>query len=214
VKAFIIGYNRLNYIKYTVEWCLSHGLETIVVDNCSTYTPLLEYYATKPCEVIRLPKNYGHNVMWSKVVELPKERFIVTDPDLDFTGIPGDFLDVLNTGLDRYPSYPKCGFSIEIKDLPQHPDLEYILQVWERGYWTRPLDSMYFHADIDTTFALYREGSRSQTYSGIRTNYPYVMRHLPWYITKPEEIPQDEQYYYHTAKESATWKKHFSGGIK
>lgn len=214
MKAFIIGYNRLDYIRYTVEWCLSHGLEAIVIDNYSNYPPLLKYYDTKPCEVIRLLKNYGHTVMWSKAVPIPNDRYILTDPDLDFTGIPDDFLTVLNEGLDRYPQYPKCGFSIEIKDLPQHPDIERILTVWERGYWLRPLDEMYFHADIDTTFALYREGSRSHTYSGIRTNYPYVMRHLPWYAIGKDQIPPDEQYYYRTANESATWKKHFNGGIK
>ena len=35
-----------------------------IVDNGSTYEPLLDWYETKPCGVIYLNKNVGHQAPW------------------------------------------------------------------------------------------------------------------------------------------------------
>ena len=43
--------------------------EIIIVDNDSTYPPLLEWYATNPCRIERLNKNIGVAAPWiSEVV--------------------------------------------------------------------------------------------------------------------------------------------------
>lgn len=207
VMAFIINYNRLTYLRQMVEWCQSHGLRPVVIDNASTYPPLLAYYSTNPCEVIRLNKNYGHTVAWSKAIRLPRERYIVTDPDLDMSGVPDDFLEVMNRGLDLYPAAPKCGLSLEINDLPSNEYTDFVKN-WESDFWLRPLDGMYFDADVDTTFALYRAGNHSHGYKAIRTNRPYTARHYCWYYTDMESIPEDERHYYQTANDSASYKKH------
>ena len=204
-KAFIINFNRLTYLRDMVNWCHSHGLHPVVVDNASNYTPLLEYYETRPCEVIRLPINYGHRVMWYELISLPKERFIITDPDLDMSGVPGDFLEMMNRGLDRH-YVPKCGLSLEVNDLPDSDEGRFIHSV-EDMFWDRPLDDLFFDAKVDTTFALYREGIRHYTIEGIRTNRPYTARHYSWYYRDFNLLPEDEQYYYRTANDSASGKK-------
>jgi hypothetical protein len=204
-KAFIINFNRLTYLRDMVEWCQAHGLEPIVVDNASDYPPLLEYYADHPCEIIRMPKNYGHVVMWHELFPLPKERFIITDPDLDMSGVPDDFLAMMNKGLDRH-YVPKCGLSLEIADLPDNDEGAFIRKI-EGVFWDNPLDDLFFDAKVDTTFSLYREGMNYYTIEGIRTNRPYTARHYSWYYTDFNSLPEDEKNYYRTANDSASGKK-------
>jgi hypothetical protein len=59
-------------------------------------------------------------------------------------------------------------------------------------------DDMLYWAPIDTTFALYRpRGKRKHANNNIemyRTAYPYMARHLPWYIDSKN--PDDENRYY------------------
>lgn len=211
MKVLIINYNRLILPKNTADWCAAHDLDPVLIDNNSDYPPLLEYYANCPYEVLRLKENRGHQVV--STLDLKKElgiyeRYIVTDPDLDFTGIPDDFLDVLDQGLDKYPSVRKCGFSLEINDLPDSPEGKYIRGAHELSYWRLPLDNMYFDALIDTTFALYRTAYNYHSIKqSIRTNRPYTARHIPWYYTDISLLPEDEQYYYKTANASASGKK-------
>jgi hypothetical protein len=189
-----------------IDWCQAHGLDLIVVDNHSDYPPLLAYYHSKPCQIIYLPENYGHTVMWQGVVKLPEERFIITDPDLDMSGVPDDFLTVMHHGLDRYLHAAKCGLSLEISDLPDSEEGRFIRNI-EGVFWTKPLDPLYFDAITDTTFAMYRGGVMEYTLSGIGTNRPYTARHYSWYYTDFNLIPEDEQHYYRTAGDSASGKK-------
>jgi hypothetical protein len=199
-------------LRKTIEWCVVNGLEPIVIDNHSDYPPLLEYYNTIPCNVLMLDANYGHTAIWTQGI-IDKlgitGRYIITDPDLSYEGVPGDFLNVLNAGLDKYLQFHKCAFSLEINDLPDTEEGNLVKNVYEKKYWAPEavLDDMYFYADTDTTFALYRETSREYNHSAIRTNRPYTARHLSWYYTDFNLLPEDEQNYYLTANDSASGKK-------
>ena len=49
VPIFIINYNRLSYIEKFVSQLEMYGFTNInIIDNCSTYPPLLEYYKKIP----------------------------------------------------------------------------------------------------------------------------------------------------------------------
>jgi hypothetical protein len=194
MKCLIIVYNRLTLPVNMANWCSEHGLEPIFIDNASDYPPLLQYYNDTPYQVVRMDKNYSYLVVWTqKLLDKLgiKGNYIVTDPDLDLSGVPDDFLSVLEEGLRRYPRFDKCGFSLEINDLPPVS-----AAMWEMQFWQNPLDSQYFNAAVDTTFALYKV--RHATWSGIRTNRPYVAKHIPWYYDQLPELPEDELYYYRT----------------
>ena len=105
-------YNRLQLPVKIADWLWEINVDPIFVDNNSDYPPLLEYYKTTPYQIIRMPQNYGYKVVWEQNL-LEKlgitGNYIVTDPDLDLTGIPDDFLSVLEEGLNRYPQFDKCG---------------------------------------------------------------------------------------------------------
>lgn len=192
------------------RWLFERGVDPIFIDNNSNYPPLLDYYNTCPFAVLFMKANYGHMVFWgAKIYELlkPNERYIVTDPDLSLEGIPDDFLSVLNAGLDKYKGYDKCGFSLEINDLPDTPEGNLVKTQIEPRYWRKALDTLYFDAPVDTTFALYREGTRLYNHNALRTNRPYTAKHIPWYYYHISELPEDEQYYYSTANGSSSGKK-------
>jgi hypothetical protein len=198
------------------DWLSARDCEVIFIDNNSDYPPLLEYYKNCNHKVLRLPYNYGHTVLWQYPVlkELGiEERFIYTDPDLDLIGVPDDFVKVMNQGLDKYPEFSKCGLSLEINDLPDSEEGLYIKAEGgiERFYWQNPLDELFFKADTDTTFAMYRYPIGPYGHSAVRTNRPYTCRHIPWYYTNFNSLPEDEQYYYRTANSSSSHKKRLMG---
>lgn len=195
VYAFIINYNRLGLPKKMYEYLSDiPDIIPVILDNNSSYEPLLEWYEKEKPNVERFKLNYGNCCIFNTGI-LDKYNlhgnFILTDPDLDISGIPKDFLHILKLGLDKYSWADKCGFSLSIDNLPDNSITQEVLK-WETGYWQNPLDDMYFKAPIDTTFALFR--TRMHSFECIRTNIPYCAKHMPWYWTK-ENIPNDEKYY-------------------
>lgn len=210
MKTLIIVRNRLKLAVDLANWCYAHGLDPVFIDNGSDYPLLIQYYAELcPYKVIHLEKNYGHTCVWDldlvNKLEI-KDRYIVTDPDLDLSGVPDDFLSMLHRGLDLYP-VDKCGLSLEINDLPDSEEGNFIRNKCEAKYWKTPLDKDFFKADTDTTFALYREGVNHYSHSAVRTNRPYTAKHIPWYYTDFNSLPDDEQYYFKTANDSSSGKK-------
>jgi hypothetical protein len=200
MKVLIINFNRVTLSSALADWVFKRGCEPVFIDNASDYKPLLEYYATCPYEVVRMDKNYGKDVVWDQGL-LNKlnitGEYILTDPDLDLTGIPDNFLKVLREGLSRYPQFDKCGFSLEINDVTDRSVYFQNMPIkeWELQFWCNPMDSQYFNASIDTTFALYKTDKFS--FNALRTNRPYTARHIPWYYDQRK--PEDEIYYCKTA---------------
>jgi hypothetical protein len=204
MKVLIINYNRLILPTLLADWVYLRGVDPVFIDNASDYRPLLDYYKHCPYQVIMMNSNYGKNVIWDQDI-LKRlnitEDYIVTDPDLDLTGIPDNFLGVLREGLRRYPQFDKCGFSLEINDVTDN-NIYFqgqTIKEWERQFWVNPMDAEYFNASIDTTFALYKTDKFSL--SALRTNRPYTARHIPWYYDIAK--PKDEIYYCQTATDQS-----------
>ena len=209
MKCVILNYNRLTLLQNTCQWCALHGLDVIIVDNASDYEPLLEWYKTCPYKVLRMDKNYGHRVVWEQWLFRQlgisaDDLYILTDPDLDFSSIPDDFLEIMQEGFRRYPKVQKVGFSLEIDDL-LNTELGKQVYKHEIRFWQSPLDDLFYDAEIDTTFAMCRVQNYS-TYNCLRIAPPYSVRHLAWYYDDIEKLPIDERNYLQTAGESFSWK--------
>lgn len=200
IKCFIINRNLLTWPKAMVEWMHRvPNLEPIILDNASDYAPLLDWYDTDPCRVIRFNDNYGHTVLWSSGIYLTElkdtEYFILTDPDLDMSTIPIDVIDKLKEGINKH-NVNKCGLAIRIDDIPNEYPLKDQVLFWENGFWNNYLEDDYYLAPVDTTFALHKtEKSRSYKIGGIRTGGNYTTRHLPFYLT-PDTVTDEIDYYF------------------
>ena len=203
VPVYINNYNRLTWPRKMAEY-LSQipNCQVVIVDNASSYPPLLNWYESCPCRVVRLRENLGPYAPWqSHLVEQDAcEFYIVTDSDLDLDRVPLDLLTRLRKGLEDHPGAIKCGLSLEIADLERSdfPLREQVVR-WEQQFWLRPLGDGFFDADLDTTFALYHQRRDLGRFLGpaLRADRPYTARHLPWYLSASTLTDEDRYYLQH-----------------
>ncbi len=208
IPIIINNFNRLAYPLLLIEWLEQAGMTHIVIlDNASTYPPLLEYYKNCPHRVVLLGKNAGYMALWESPIfeEFKNDFYVYTDPDLlPIAQCPKDFMEVFLKLLAENADIKKVGFSLKIDDLPDcFPKKQEIVAI-ESKYWQRKRSEWAYDAPIDTTFALYRPGAKGDHRAkGLRTVYPYVARHLPWYLD-PQNLPEEEIYYKQRASDSST----------
>jgi len=213
VPAFLIVRDRLTPLIELVGWLERAGLEEIwLIDNDSTYPPLLDYLASTTHAVVRTGRNLGHRSPWlSGAVQRHAHgrQFVVSDPDVvPDPNCPLDAPEHFATLLDRYPEIDKVGFGLRIDDLPDHYPLASAVRAWEERFWRDEAESGVFRADVDTTFALYRALDRRHVDAwALRTGAPYVARHTPWYID-PEQLSGEDRWYRERADRStANWDR-------
>lgn len=205
VPVFIISYNRVGYISRVIDRLEALDFQNIVViDNASTYEPLLEYLKNSPHRVERLQQNHGHLALWrsgrfERIIQ--RERFILNDSDvMPAEGCPADITEHLAELLERYPRHNKAGLSLRIDDLPDHYAFKQQVIDWETPFWSHRLDDGNYEAALDTTFALYRPGvhcDEERWWRSIRTAPPYSALHLPWY--QDTSISTEEDMFYQNA---------------
>lgn len=217
VHVFIIVRDRLSCLQTLVEWLTKSGHRNItLVDNASTYPPLLEFLAKTDCKVIRLHENLGHTVLW-KIPEIKEvinaNWFVYTDPDV----IPDEVCPVDAVGkfynlLLNHAYYLKAGFGLRLDDLPSWYHLKDKVIEWETQYHQKFVEQDVFDADIDTTFALYRPGTGYCFGPALRTMGAYRARHLPWYLNSNELNLEDQFYREHALSSVTTWN--VAGDVK
>jgi hypothetical protein len=196
IPCFIINRDRLTCTKNMVEY-LSHipELRVVIIDNASTYPPLLEWYDTNPCEVERLTANYGNFVLWSPTTAVPDHekpnffekydcegsQYIVSDSDMELKDVPREtLLPVLQEGLRRHSWAVRCGLSLRLDNLPD-TELAREAKGWEGNNW-KLIDDIYIKAAVDTTFALCTGiGEQNDFDRCLRVNTPYTAEHIGWY---------------------------------
>ena len=211
IPIIINNFNRLTYLKSLINSLTSRGYHNIyILDNQSTYPPLLEYYQTCPYHVILLDKNLGYKALWiSDVFKQFKDSYYVyTDSDMEISEeCPDDFMQHFLNVLHQYPLSQKVGFGLRIDDLPDYFDNKQKVIAHETRFWQHPVVTELYKAEIDTTFALYRPYCKgvANRYSEVyRTGAPYLIRHLPWYVNS-ENMSEEEQYYVNNITQSTHW---------
>jgi hypothetical protein len=224
IPIIIVSFNQLHYLKKQINNFLNSKFTNIVIiDNNSTYPPLLSYFdeleGNKNITIHRLKENYGHLVFWKQkelFQKYSKGYYVVTDADIiPMEKVPNNFINEFRKLLDKYEEVTKVGFSLFLDDIPDtNPNKEKIIS-WEKQFWKNKRDELYF-ASIDTTFALYRPNYKreeSNFLKGIRMNFPYYARHGGWYVN-PLELTDEQKYYIETANNSSSWLMDENGELK
>lgn len=212
MKAFVISYNRLTWLKNLCDNLADLGCEVIIVDNGSTYKPLIIWFENNcPYKVHFLDNSYGHKSPWQSGIidQYNEDYYIVTDHDLDISQTPKNFLDVLMDGLLTHDVI-KCGLGLKLSDLPKNNFTKQVID-YEQRFWETQKTGIYYYSDIDTTLAMYSaEGLKTipNFYCALRVEEPYVARHLPWY-NEQGKISEEEQYYIDNIRKSAYWSEKF-----
>ncbi len=214
IPIFINNYNRLTTTKLLINALRNRGYSNIhILDNKSTYPPLLEFYKTTNCKVHYLKKNYGSKAYWKSNLWLKylNSYFVYTDSDVvPLDSCPDNILEYFYTILKKYPKAHKVGFSLKINDLPSSFKNKDKVIEWESKYFSKEIESNLYIAPIDTTFAFYRPFSKAgkRDYSTLvfRTGVPYQARHLPWYIDS-NNLDKEETYYLNAIETRTHWSR-------
>jgi hypothetical protein len=201
IPIIINNRNRLEYLLKLINFLeKSNCLNIIILDNNSTYPPLLNYYEKCPYRVVRLNQNLGYMALqycdlWP---EIRKDYFVYTDPDVvPIDDCPYDFMKIFFDCLYNNSLCMKVGFSLKIDDLPDCYSNKYKVIEWESQFYRNKLNNGFYIAKIDTTFALHRPWSNighKGFYTNFRSAAPYQSRHLPWYENSFD--PTDENVFY------------------
>ena len=204
--------DRVSDLARLVAWLEGAGHERIyLVDNDSSYPPLLEFYEQTPHVVIRLRENVGHLAPWEAgVIEryAPSEPYVVSDPDILPTDeCPTDAASELLRILETHDGYCKAGLGLVIDDLPEHYALRRYVQGWEQQHWVNEIAPGVFAAPVDTTFAAYRSGAPFRKQPALRTGAPYLARHLPWYVISDALTAEERYYRAHMSTTINSWNR-------
>ena len=215
MPIFVISYNHLSYIQASVAFFENAGFKNIhIIDNASTYPPLVEYLRSSPHHVHYMGKNYKHMVLFDsqKFAEtIDSNYFVLTDPDvLPIDECPANFLYLFLNVLLGNPTKNKVGFSLKLDDLPDHYELKENVIKWESRFYdkiSQYAGATIYDAPIDTTFALYRprkEWRTSDFFAAFRVGAPYAARHLPWYRDL-SKLSDEELFYRSLDQGSSNW---------
>jgi glycosyltransferase involved in cell wall biosynthesis len=179
--------------------------DIIIIDNGSTYPPLLEWYNECECTIIYI-QNIGHRAAWDLGItrELNADFYVVTDSDLDLSNTPDDTLLYLQDKLID-SGLPKLGLMLDLEAVK--PGMLYYdyLQWYEAGRRrTSPvINGIMTKLAVDTTFAMYRNEQRNYFVGGGSTMHPYQAVHVPWLYTQ-ETLANDQEYQYYLSHANAS----------
>ncbi len=219
IPIFILSFNQVTYLKKLVGWLSTAGYRNVcIVDSHSTYQPLLQYYneleAQTSVKLVRRAENTGRLALWEEGL---LERYRVTGPfvytDSDVVpdeSCPTDVVGYLAALLREDSRVCKAGLGLRIDNLPKSYKFHREVFDWERQFWRSPVARGLFLGGIDTTFALYRPGSQFAMQPALRTGWPYLARHEPWYADTAH--PTEEQKSYAAAIEP-TVRGHWTRSI-
>jgi len=219
IPVIIPVFNQLSYLKNFVNWWAWYYPENdiYIVDNASTYEPLLDYY-----EQVAYENKKIHIVLCSEnkcaenLADVIKERieglydyYVVSDPDVMIhPSTPPDFLDVFKNCLDVH-NFHRVGFGLITDDLPEwlHKREEIIYnesQLMHDPYELKYNDKIYtgFKAPLDTTFSMFK--SSHGWYAPMNgVDWGNCLRlfkafHLTWYLS--DDVNPEMENYFTTAK--------------
>lgn len=211
IPVFIVNRNRYAALRRLVEWLRDCGTENIcILDNASTYAPLLDWYGHVPAgvRVERFKENLGPYAFWKndlhKALDMP---YVFTDSDLvpaDFC--PTDLIAKLQETLCRFPDAQKVAPGLRIDNLSASYGQADMAFKWESQFWERPVAHGLFAAPVDTTFALYAPGADfSCDARNIRMGFPYVLEHTPWLVDEANLTEEERHYRAHTSHDFSHW---------
>lgn len=203
VPVYVTSFNLLTWLQAAcARIARMPGARVVVVDNASSYEPLLDWYRDCPYPVYRCHENLGPHAAWRSGAVWDwkgSDRYAVTDPDLDLDDVPADALARLAEAFDRWPTVRAAGLSLRTDDVPADFAYRDEAREWEAQYQTERLGHGFFNAvPGGRTFALY-DRRRPRSGSGgpvteVRAEAPYAARHRPWYLNTADLPAEYLQY--------------------
>ena len=197
IKIVINNRNRLTTTRNMVEHLLRMNPEEdiVIIDNGSTYPPLLQWYAEagNAFEVVS-KGNIGHTALWTLGMQSTLgQYFVYTDSDIELDPeMPLNWkLQMINL-IEKY-EINKVGLSIRVDDIPDHYPLKEQVINQQARCWQDEVEPGVFRADTDTTFALYKNVGANMYQSLRVARMGFKSRHTPFYLDF-NSLSEEERY--------------------
>jgi hypothetical protein len=218
IPIVVICWNNYYFVKNFIDQIKKFDNPIILLDNKSSFQPLLDYYKeikdelNEKIEIRLLDENYGHTVYQKLKSTLP-DIYILSDPDLELNkNMPSNFDEIFLNISNKYGCY-KVGSALNIDHTEDLIECENYtknqnIRTYESQFWSKPIideSNELYYADIDTTFCLINNHFLENLEKRIRVAGNFTAKHLPWYkdyITK--NISQDELNHWKTNNKSSS----------
>ena len=216
IPIVVIGYNNLFFMRNFINQLKRFDNKIIILDNKSTYEPLLKYYKEIKSElgtkldVRLLETNYG-SAVYIKLKHTLPSVYVLSDCDLELNPkMPVNFSDILYKLSVTHGAY-KVGLALDISekdkllDCKDYTNGKSLLE-WESPFWKTPIyNDTYelYKAPIDTTFSLINYSFPDKLH--IRVAGDFTAKHLPWYKNfLKKNIPKEELVYWKDGNNSSS----------
>lgn len=212
IPVIINNRNRYTYLLKLIDWLEKAGMtEIVIIDNASTYPPLLSFYERTPYKVLRTGINGGPFAIWQleETEEFIRDFYIYTDADVVPESSAGfESIRLMYRRLRNDLRLDKIGFSLRIDNLPDHFKLKQEVIDWEKKFWQVRESRNFWVAKVDTTFALYAPYAKGGgECRALRTDVPHTALHLPWYENSSAPGEEDNYYRDHAEPSNSHWTK-------
>lgn len=218
IPLIIPNYNQLSYLKNLINQFHFYypNNPIIIVDNGSTYEPLLKYYDSLNVSMnifrVQYPENdFANNLKHYLSLEHSWEYYLISDPDISIPPTtPPNFLEYFKAAIDS--GFHHAGFGLKTDDIPAWNPKAGWIQGDEKALLSTPWSCHFgnlpevigYKAPIDTTFALYKRSNGGWTcpMSGEAwSNSARIFEaiHLTWYLHK-DYLNEEMTNYFNTVK--------------
>ncbi|MBU8883073.1 glycosyltransferase family 2 protein [Kaistella sp. DKR-2] len=217
IPIIIVNYNQLHYLKQLVNSLVKHDFKNIIIiDNKSTYQPLLAYYneIKKHVTIEFMEENFGHAVFFKNNYLQKKHGkgfYVITDADIvPNKDLPDDFIKQLLVHLKKHwHQITKVGFALRLDDIPDENILKEKILKWEEKFWQLKDSEDIYIASLDTTFALYKPGypNKYDNISYLRAHRfanNFEAKHGGWYIDQ-NNMTEEQRFFVTIASKSSSW---------
>lgn len=194
---FLTNMNRLTTTKKMVEdlFRMNSNADITIIDNASTYPPLLEWYKEieEDVKIIRHDINRGpwcffYSYISSKV---NSDYYVYSDADLELNpNMPNNWQEIMFDVIKRWNR--KASLALKLSDIPEGKLKNQILN-HQNICWYKTEKSDEYLAITDMTFTMDAK-DKGYRYESIRLAGNFECRHIPWYLDF-DNISEEEIYY-------------------
>lgn len=190
--------NRLTTCKKMVEdlFKLNANAQIYIIDNNSTYPPLLEWYNQVKND-ITIIKNSTNLGPWSffysgHYINIDSEWYIYSDADLELNpDMPYNWQEIMMDYVLKHGR--KASLALRMDDIPDHYPFKDLVKGHQNICWYPMDEPDIYKAVTDMTFTMDQK-IKGHRYESIRLGGNFMARHIPWYIDF-NNISDEEKYY-------------------
>lgn len=195
---YLTNMNRLTTTKKMVEdlFILNGDAKINIIDNASTYPPLLEWYdeIKNDVNIIKQETNLGpwtffYSGHFSKCEE---DFYVYSDADLEINpNMPYNWQEIMIDHINKYDR--KASLVLRLDDIPDDYEFKSNIINHQNVCWYDTGIPDLYKAITDMTFSMDKK-SKGHRYDSMRLGGNFACRHIPWYIDF-NNITEEETYY-------------------